>query len=113
MKIETKKEHLLRLKYHQYCNNILFGGYGEQGNGTDRGNYSKIKKALFYFHKDGLTAIDEASRVVMNFPHRYDKYVLWRKRPIIVNFKWYEGREHVIKSDVNYLWVYSSMKISL
>ena len=57
-------------------------------NETDKEYYSKIKRALSYLYEDdpeedGLTAMNNASRVVINYIHRYGKYVTGRKHPLL------------------------------
>ena len=46
------KECLLKLEFHQYPKNLLFGGYDEQRNETDKKCYSMIKIKLPYLHED-------------------------------------------------------------
>ena len=46
------KEHLLKLRVHQHCKNLLFDGYDEQRHEKDKECYSKVKRILSYLYKD-------------------------------------------------------------
>lgn len=98
-------DRVTKLEYHTRRNNLLFDGFAETMNETDRDCYNKVRTAIANLYDDdentdegeGCTAYEKASRVVINRIHRLGKFIQGRTRSIIVNFQWYGDRQHIIE----------------
>ena len=97
------KERLIKLEYHQRCNNLVFDGFPEQCNETDTDCYNLVCDALSHLFSDdttpgGQNKIDKANNITINHAHRNGRFIPGRNRSIIINLQWYGDKEYIISN---------------
>ena len=97
------KERLIKLEYHQRCNNLVFDGFPEQHNETDTDCYNLVRDALSHLFSDdntpgGQSKIDKANNITINRAHRNGRFIPGRNRSIIINLQWYGDKEYIISN---------------
>ena len=97
------KERLIKLEYHQRCNNLVFDGFPEQRNENDMDCYNLVHDALSHLFSDdntpgGQSKIDKANNITINRAHRNGRFIPGRNRSIIINLQWYGDKEYIISN---------------
>ena len=100
------KKRVIKLKYHSCHNNLLFHGFPESRNETDKDCYELIIQALSNWHSDNdnvsegnpLTKFKNASKLCIVWIHWHGHYIPERNYPIVINLQWYMDKQFILQN---------------